>query len=318
METQQQELVKNYITGFAKRIISMGFGYKEAEKLNGLCEYNEMEHSQEELFQELINEDMSGEGGAGKVHFLMMEAETGNADTFFNEFKKLQQLLEIKGLNLTMKELNQLVEIEFEKQYREDFNKKVVLANPRSEKGLIVKYLNAYGEKYPWYFDFFIEEMDKLNGEKLDYTQAAIKIQDFQNSGELDTFEEELLNGKGPTLNMEEIFSADGLKFESFLKELFGKMGYVVEITKSSGDQGADLIVQKFNEKIAVQAKRYNNKVSNSAIQEVVASMKYYGASKGMVITTNDFTFSAKELADANRVELINGDRLREIINQYY
>ena len=95
-------------------------------------------------------------------------------------------------------------------------------------------------------------------------------------------------------------------------------MGFTAEATKLSGDQGADLIIEKFGKKIAVQAKRYNGKVSNTAIQEVTASIAYYGANSGMVVTTGEFTVSAIELAMSNNIKLIGRQKLEELIQKYY
>ena len=94
-------------------------------------------------------------------------------------------------------------------------------------------------------------------------------------------------------------------------------MGYESYNTKLSGDQGADLVLKKFGEITVVQAKRYNNKVTNSAIQEVVASIKHYNAHKGAVITNNEFTDSAIELANSNNIELIDRTKLSELINKH-
>lgn len=44
-------------------------------------------------------------------------------------------------------------------------------------------------------------------------------------------------------------------------------MGYDVQNTPLSGDQGADLILEKFGEKTIVQAKRYQGNVTNRAVQ---------------------------------------------------
>jgi HJR/Mrr/RecB family endonuclease len=49
--------------------------------------------------------------------------------------------------------------------------------------------------------------------------------------------------------------------------------------------------------RIAVQAKRYTARVGNGAIQELLGGMAYYNCSRGIVVTTSDFTRSAKELA---------------------
>lgn len=59
--------------------------------------------------------------------------------------------------------------------------------------------------------------------------------------------------------------------FEKPIAILFRKMGYEARATKLSGDQGVDVIAEKLNRVIAIQAKLYSNPVGNSAIQEVVA-----------------------------------------------
>jgi len=50
----------------------------------------------------------------------------------------------------------------------------------------------------------------------------------------------------------------------------------------------------------------------NKAVQEVVAALKYYHADEGWVITSGTFTASAKALAQANSVKLIDGYALRK------
>ena len=91
-------------------------------------------------------------------------------------------------------------------------------------------------------------------------------------------------------------------------------MGYDVEQTKLSGDQGGDIVIRKFNKKIIVQAKRHKVKVTNKAVQEVVASIKHYNADGGMVVTNNFFTNSAIDLAKSNNIELIDRPKLEELI----
>ena len=106
-----------------------------------------------------------------------------------------------------------------------------------------------------------------------------------------------------------------GVDFENVLKELYEQMGYKVETTKTTGDQGADLIVEKDNIRAVIQAKYYSSSVGNSAVQEVVAAKNYYGAQKGIVITNNTFTKAACELAEANGVQLIDGEKLNSILS---
>lgn len=89
-------------------------------------------------------------------------------------------------------------------------------------------------------------------------------------------------------------------------------MGYSVIHTPLSGDQGADLILSGNKGRIAVQAKRYSSKVSNKAVQEVVASKALYKCTEGLVVTNNYFTNSAIELAEANGIGLIDREKLKK------
>ena|SRR5215472_2028729 len=82
-------------------------------------------------------------------------------------------------------------------------------------------------------------------------------------------------------------------------------------ICVATGDQGADLIAHLDGRSIVIQAKRYRGSVGNRAIQEVAGAMRYYRADEAWVITTGTFTASAKALAQANNVKLVDGYALR-------
>lgn len=131
---------------------------------------------------------------------------------------------------------------------------------------------------------------------------------------ELEQFEENL--GSPQVKNLGDFLSLDGHQFEDYLKELFAILGYQVIRTKLSGDQGADLIIDKDNIKTVVQAKKYSGAVSNSAIQEIVAAKAHYSASMAMVVTTGRFTKSAFELAKSNNVDLWDIDKLNNVVSE--
>lgn len=107
-----------------------------------------------------------------------------------------------------------------------------------------------------------------------------------------------------------------GDDFEDFIKEIYIILGYTVEKTKKSGDQGIDLIVKKHFRRIGIQLKRYSHTVGNSAVQEAVAGRRYYQLDKVCVLTNSTYTKSAKELAKANKVELIDRENLKELIKK--
>lgn len=107
----------------------------------------------------------------------------------------------------------------------------------------------------------------------------------------------------------------DGFEFEEYVGRLFKKLGYNVEQTKLSGDQGADLIIEKDGIKTVIQTKLYSQPVGNKAVQEVVGSIAYYKADAGAVVTNSTFTASAIELANKNNIELIDKDVLDSFID---
>jgi len=103
-----------------------------------------------------------------------------------------------------------------------------------------------------------------------------------------------------------------GVEFETFLASLLKQHGFEsVRGTAATGDQGGDLLATRANRTIVIQAKRYRGTVGNRAVQEVVAAVKFYGADEGWVITSGTFTSSAKALAQANGVRLIDRYDLR-------
>lgn len=113
----------------------------------------------------------------------------------------------------------------------------------------------------------------------------------------------QLLRSQGVS-SEEKIRDLSGHEFEGLVANLFDKMGYESRVTSGSGDQGADVIASNSFETLAIQAKHYEGKVSNSAVQEASAAVNYYNADRAMVITTSSFTKSAETLADSNNVEL--------------
>lgn len=115
---------------------------------------------------------------------------------------------------------------------------------------------------------------------------------------------------------LEQLDRMSGIEFEEFLKALFERKGFKVQMTPPSGDYGVDLILTRPGspERIAVQAKRYHRKhtVGVRAIQEVYAGKDYYGCSRAIVVTTSYFTENAKQSARKLGVFIIDRDQLAE------
>ncbi|MDP1418567.1 restriction endonuclease [Peribacillus simplex] len=109
-----------------------------------------------------------------------------------------------------------------------------------------------------------------------------------------------------------EVDRMKGSEFEVFLKFLLESHGYQAQVTKTSGDYGADLVLRSPGKTIVVQAKRYSKKVGLKAVQEIVSAKSYYKADECWVITNNYFTAPAMKLGNSNEVLLIDRDELIE------
>ncbi len=103
-----------------------------------------------------------------------------------------------------------------------------------------------------------------------------------------------------------------GSEFENHLAAYFAERGYKTEITPTTGDYGADLVLRSKTECIVVQAKRWNSKIGVSAVQEISTARHFYGASSALLITNSSLTRSAKELARRANVTVWERDTLFE------
>jgi hypothetical protein len=178
------------------------------------------------------------------------------------------------------------------------------------ENECIKRFLLLYGEKNEdkvYMLHLFMKERSSL----------CMNFDDFEEYLRTKIFEISLKSEKNK-LDIKVIDGMNGYEFEDFVGNLYENMGYEVEKTSLSNDQGADLLVFKHGERTAVQVKNYASNVSNQAIQEVVASMKHYNCSSCHVVTNSYFTKSAVDLANSNGVKLIDRDELKLLINEHF
>lgn len=109
----------------------------------------------------------------------------------------------------------------------------------------------------------------------------------------------------------ESLQNLTGIEFENLLKKKFIDLGFHAIETPVTGDYGADLIIEDKNgTRYIVQCKRFSSKVNLKAVQEVVGALSHYAGDYGIVITNNQFLPSAIKLAESNKIELWDGDKL--------
>jgi HJR/Mrr/RecB family endonuclease len=103
--------------------------------------------------------------------------------------------------------------------------------------------------------------------------------------------------------------------FERFVAAIFKELGFSVELIGGSGDQGIDVIAVSERGRFAVQAKGYpNSTVSNGAVQQAFAGMKFHRCVKCIAITNSRFTPSARELAESVKCTLIDAEAMEDLI----
>lgn len=116
-------------------------------------------------------------------------------------------------------------------------------------------------------------------------------------------------------------------RFERLILDLLSAMGYGGgdiangHMTKASGDGGIDGIVNEDSlglDAVYIQAKKYapENRISRPDIQKFVGSLTGEGATKGVFVTTSDFSKDARQYVDKvqHRIVLINGTMLAKLM----
>ena len=103
--------------------------------------------------------------------------------------------------------------------------------------------------------------------------------------------------------------------FEEFVAEVFEAMGYEVDRVGGTGDEGADLKVKKAGLLGIVQCKYHSRGVVGSPeLQKFLGTVHHTRSHKGFFVTTRTFSLAAEKFVAAHPIELIDGPRLVELV----
>ena len=109
----------------------------------------------------------------------------------------------------------------------------------------------------------------------------------------------------------------EGHEFEYYCAELLRKKGFIeVEVTKGSGDYGADILAEKDGVTYAIQCKCYTAPIGVKAIQEAYAGRDYYDRMVGAVLTNQYFTTPAVEAAKKLKILLWDRGYLESMLEE--
>jgi hypothetical protein len=101
----------------------------------------------------------------------------------------------------------------------------------------------------------------------------------------------------------EDIHEMDGVDFEDLLAVAFQRRGNLVELTEHY-DRGADIVVTVGPERWSVQAKRWDQWVDRSAIDQAITGIPAYGCTAALVVTNALFAPDAIAYACTHNVAL--------------
>jgi restriction system protein len=130
--------------------------------------------------------------------------------------------------------------------------------------------------------------------------------------------EKRIQQARRAELKLEQLSSLSGESFEEFVAELFEMLDFEVEKVGGSGDNGADLRLKRRDGLVAVAQCKYHKQglVGSPELQRFLGTIHHTHSQKGFFVTTSTFTLSAEKFAAENPIELLDGPRLVELVNQ--
>ncbi len=118
------------------------------------------------------------------------------------------------------------------------------------------------------------------------------------------------------------ILELSGIDFERLIVVLLSRMGFRAEMTKTTGDGGIDVVAfldrAIIGGKYLFQCKRYSSDTMMGAptVRDFYGAVTADRAVKGVFITTSYFTPQAREFAERVGLELIDQERLRQLMSE--
>jgi restriction system protein len=112
-------------------------------------------------------------------------------------------------------------------------------------------------------------------------------------------------------LSLRSLDVMSGREFEKYVAARVRQMGWDVSPTPATRDFGVDLIAERGDEYVAIQCKRLSRPVGVAAVQQVVAGALHHRCSASAVVSNQEFTTAARELANTHGCRLVGRSKLR-------
>jgi len=198
----------------------------------------------------------------------------------------------------------------------------------------VIEHLQEEGilesEKLQEWYDL-IQKVEKISMfmDDVDLSHPSINAEHWEESLEM-ALEEQYVNILSPIVDQVEkmesgMWELDDLhqiswqEFESLIGTLYESFGYETEVTSDTADMGIDVWATNSDERVAIQAKRYQegNTVGRETLQKLASTLAKGDADRVVVVTTSEFARTAEEYSDSfgSEIELIDGEELRDQLN---
>ncbi len=109
-----------------------------------------------------------------------------------------------------------------------------------------------------------------------------------------------------------ELAKMDNLQFEHYMARLFALQGYEVRYTPVDNDCGADLIITRGNETVAVRCLLGEAILEKDIIEATLGAMRHYSVHKVMIVTNRMFSGEALRFARKKPIVLVDRAALIE------
>lgn len=117
--------------------------------------------------------------------------------------------------------------------------------------------------------------------------------------------------------------SLDPFHFEYLVDALYTVMGYATTLTQRTHDKGRDVIAEKKHsgekQRLLIQCKRTRRNVDVKETRALLGVVSDEKATKGVLVSTSEFTSEARKFEkDNRRLELIGHRDLEILLNKYF
>ncbi len=162
--------------------------------------------------------------------------------------------------------------------------------------------------------DRYLDRLDELDRDRVEAEVAELRAQVRDGAERADRLRQQ---GKRAELKLSQLASLTPEGFEEFVGEVFEALGYEVEHVGGTGDNGVDLKVRRGGLLGIVQCKYFSRGVVGSPeLQKFLGTIHHTKSHKGFFVTTRTFTLAADKFAAEHPIELIDGPRLVELVQE--